>query len=170
MLPLSWPDINWLISFENETLFTSRKLPRGNYCILKINLEEVRYQHSGGTDLRFTASPSYESWEQFFRKIQPQQNSLANSEAEASQTPPPHSETSSTLTERGGSWLNPMGKVKDENIINPPPLSTHRWEISTNFIFDAFPNYRLSFWLAWIRKLPSFNTTLSSFDFEHSKR
>ena len=40
MLPLQWPDINWLISFENELSFTLRKLPRGNYGILKINSEE----------------------------------------------------------------------------------------------------------------------------------
>ena len=40
MLPLPWPDINYFISSDNELLFTLRKLPKGNYGILKINSEE----------------------------------------------------------------------------------------------------------------------------------
>ena len=38
------------------------------------------------------------------------------------------------------------------------------------FYFYTFPNDRLSFWSAWIRKLSSVNTTLSWVDFQHSKR
>ena len=94
MLPLPWPDINWLISFDNELLFTLRKLPRGNYGILKLNSEEDPFitfkDCEGGTDPLFTASPSSEMLGQFLWKIQPQQHSFDNSEAEASQTPPPH--------------------------------------------------------------------------------
>ena len=94
MLPLPWPDINWLISFDNELLFTLRKLPRGNYGILKLNSEEDPFitfkDCEGGTDPLFTASLSSEMLGQFLRKIQSQQHSFDNSEAEASQTTPPH--------------------------------------------------------------------------------
>ena len=60
-------------------------------------------------------------------------------------------------------------KVDDENIINPPLLPVDRKFPLNLFLTPSLSN-RLSCWYVWLRKLARFNTTLSSFDFQHSKR